>query len=175
MMKQLLLLTFLLTHTLFGIDFSKVQTFEADFIQKVTDDMGKELVYKGHIQAAQPQFALWSYKSPVEKNIYISMNQLTIVEPDLEQVIMQRIASEFNFFQLIRQAKKIDNTHASTTINNTTYTIISTHKQLLHAITYTDELGNKVTIEFFNESINKSIDPKLFVPQYPFDYDIIRG
>ena len=175
MMKQLLLLSFLFLYTLFGADFSNVQTFQADFIQKVTDDKGKELIYKGHIQAAQPQFALWSYTSPVEKNIYISMNQLTIVEPELEQVIVRHIASEFNFFKMIRKAKKIDAMHASTTINNTTYTIISTKEQLLHAITYKDELDNTITIEFFNESINKSVDPKVFIPKYPPDYDLIRG
>ena len=56
-----------------------INSFEADFNQVITDDKGKKLSYSGHIVASKPQYALWSYKEPVKKDVYITPRYVTVL------------------------------------------------------------------------------------------------
>ena len=172
-MKLIILLTLFITYL--NADLSKINSFEADFIQTVEDEKGKVLSYDGHIIASKPQYALWKYTEPVKKDIYISLYKLTVIEPEIEQVIIRGISSEFDFFHMVQQAKLIAPNRYETYIQNTKYIITSTKKNTIKSIGYMDELGNKIKIEFTNETINKEIDTKIFVPNIPIGYDIIEG
>lgn len=150
-----------------------INSFEADFNQIITDDKGKELSYSGHIVASKPQYALWSYKEPVEKNVYITPRQVTVVEPEIEQVIIRRISSDFDFFKMINKAKKISDNIYIAMVNESKYTI-KLEKSMIKSISYLDEFENSVNIVFKNQSKNKIFSEDIFRANVPVEYDIIR-
>lgn len=150
-----------------------INSFEADFNQIITDDKGKELSYSGHIIATKPQYALWAYKKPVEKNVYITPRYVTVVEPEIEQAIIRKIASNFDFFNMINKAKKITKNLYIATLNESKYTI-KTEKSMIKSISYLDEFENSVSIVFNNQTINRVISEDLFRAKVPVEYDIIR-
>ncbi|MCW8838494.1 MAG: LolA-like outer membrane lipoprotein chaperone [Thiovulaceae bacterium] len=151
----------------------EINTFEADFIQSITDEKNKVLRYTGHIIASKPKSATWQYLSPIEKNIYIHNFEATIVEPEIEQVIIRRIESEFDFFQMIKIAKEIDKNSFLTVYNNTNYTI-KINNGLIESISFLDQFENKVKIKFSNQKQNHTIDKNVFIPNYPMDFDIVN-
>ncbi len=159
--------------TLSQASFDSINSFESDFIQTVTDEKNKTLTYKGHLIAQKPQNAMWSYTIPVIKDVYISSHNVTIVEPAIEQVIIRKIESNFDFFNMIRNAKKIKENVYVALYKESEFTITKNGK-LLESIAYSDEFDNKVKILFENQQQNKIIDEELFIPRFSSDYDIIR-
>ena len=150
-----------------------MDSFEADFNQTITDDKGKKLSYNGHIVASKPQYALWSYKSPVQKNVYITPRYVTVVEPEIEQAIIRNIASDFDFFSMIQKAKKVTDNIYTATLNESKYTI-KLENSMIQSISYLDEFENKVKIIFNNQSSNKIYSEDVFRANVPAEYDIIR-
>ena len=150
-----------------------ISSFEADFNQVITDDKGKELSYSGHIVASKPQYALWAYKEPVKKNVYITSRYVTVVEPEIEQAIIRKIASDFDFFNMIQKAKKITDNLYIATLNESKYTI-KIEKAMIKSISYLDGFENKVSIIFNNQSKNRVIPEDIFRAKIPVEYDIIR-
>jgi len=170
-MKYLLLLLLLLSKLLASP--MNLTTFQADFIQTITDDKNKTLTYEGKIIASYTKNALWQYTSPVEKSVYLNQNKVTIIEPELEQVIIRHIKSNFNFFNMIKNAKKITSNQYLTTFNNVKFTITTKNKKI-KTIKYFDEFENKVKIIFKNQKQNIKINNNLFLPKYNLDFDVIR-
>lgn len=171
-MKLTLLSTLLFT-SLLNASISAISSFEADFTQTITDDKDKKLSYSGHVQASKPQFAKWDYEKPVKKEIYISPFIVTIVEPEIEQVIQRKIESNFNFFQLIRNAKKVKENTYKAKYKNSTFTIF-VKKNLIESISYIDEFENDVKVVFKNQGQNHKIAEEVFTPKYPLYFDIVR-
>lgn len=165
--------TLLLSFTLGFASFDTLNTFQADFTQSVTDDKNKSLVYKGHIIASKPQNALWEYTTPIKKDVYINRFSVTLIEPEIEQVIIRKIESNFDFFSMVRNAKKIEDNKYIANYKESKFTI-TTKNELIESISYIDEFENRVKIVFENQKQNKKIDLKLFVPDYPLEFDIIR-
>jgi len=170
-MKRLLFLALVAVAAQASI--KNIQYFEANFTQNIVDDENKTITYKGHIKAAKPQYALWQYKSPVNKQVYILPHKIVIVEPELEQAIIKKIGDNFDFFSLIKNAKKIDNKHYLANFRGKNY-LITINNGILISISYKDELDNKITINFTNTKIDKKIEEKSFIPQIPEDYDLIK-
>jgi len=170
-------LKYLIIFQLFvSIAFSSVldiSSFEADFKQIVTDDKGKQLVYDGKLKALKPQFAFWNYKQPIQKSIYLTSHLITIIEPEIEQVIIKNIPASFNFFKMIQNAKEISKNTYTTHINDTLYTI-QTKDEMIKSIIYHDEFDNKVEIIFDKQFKNRKISEEIFNPIIPQEYDIIR-
>jgi outer membrane lipoprotein carrier protein len=155
-------------------DIADIFSFEADFEQKITDEQNKTIAYEGHVLATKPQFALWKYTKPIQKEVYVTSYKVVMIEPDLEQVIIKRIDSKFDIFSLIKQAKKIkDNTYLAH-YKETTFTI-KLDQNTIDSISYRDEFDNKVIIDFSHQKQNQKIDMKRFIPAIPDGYDIIRG
>jgi len=163
-LKNLFLL--ILAVTLGATEITNIHSFEADFTQSITNDKNTTLTYKGHVQASKPQFALWHYISPVEKTIYIADERAVIVEPDLEQAYIQSIGSNFDFFNVLKNAKKIGDNSFLAKFQDTIYTLKIIKGELI-SISYKDELDNRVQ--------NKVYQAKEFTPIIPIGYDIIRG
>ena len=170
-MKYILLSLLISTQIMASID--KITSFEADFTQNIKDEKEKILSYKGHVIAHKPQFAKWEYKTPVEKNIFITPFAITIVEPEIEQVIVRKIKSNFNFFQLIKNAKEIKPNVYEANYKNTIFTIVE-EDDLIKSIKYIDEFENNVIIIFENQKQNHRIELEVFNPKFPLEYDIIR-
>ena len=150
-----------------------MDSFEADFNQTITDDKGQELSYSGHIIASKPQYALWSYKSPIQKNVYITPRSVTVVEPEIEQAIIRNIASDFDFFNMIQKAKKVTNNTYIATLNESKYTI-KLENSMIKSISYLDEFENNVNMVFNKQSSNKMFSEDIFRANIPVEYDIIR-
>jgi len=170
-MKSFLLLIFL-TLSLFA-NFIELHSFSADFKQTITDDQNKKLIYTGSLQAKEPQSALWLYKTPVQKSIYIKENRVVIIEPELEQAIIKHIPANFDFFHMIQNAKKVKKDTYMAMIDNKTYTIIL-DKGIVKELLYADDFGNKIQILFLHQSQNKAIKSSIFNPIIPSEYDVIQ-
>ncbi|MBU0721563.1 LolA-like outer membrane lipoprotein chaperone [bacterium] len=169
---KLLFISVLFLSSLFA-SLDSIHSFEADFTQSVTDDKNKTLTYNGRILASKPQNAIWSYTHPIQKDVYIHANTLTIIEPEIEQVIIKTIESKLDFFKMIKDAKKIDENSYIAIFQDSKYTI-TTKDKLIQSISYKDEFENQVKIEFKEQKQNQGINKKLFTPNIPIDFDIIR-
>jgi outer membrane lipoprotein carrier protein len=153
-------------------DLQSISSIEADFSQTIVDDHNKTLVYKGHLFASKPQYALWQYTQPVKKEIYLYNDRVTIIEPELEQAIIKHLQNQLNFFTLIKQAKQIDKHHYVTFMKDKKI-FITLNKDKIESIHYKDEFENDVTLIFTNEIINKAIPQNIFEAKIPIDFDII--
>lgn len=170
-MKHILIL--LIAFTLSFASLDEINSFEADFTQSVTDENNKVLSYSGSIMAAKPQNVMWDYEKPIKKNVYINTESVTIVEPEIEQVIIKEIESNFNFFNMIKNAKKTKENTFVATYKESVFTI-TTKNSFIKSISYTDEFENRVVITFDNQKQNESINSNVFIPKIPTDFDIIR-
>ena len=163
----------LLCSTLSFAAIDNINSFEADFTQTVTDDKNTSLNYSGYVQAKKPQNALWSYKKPVKKDVYISNRRVTIVEPEIEQVIIRRINTGFDFFKMVKNATKIAKNVYEANYKNTRFTIYLKNN-LIEKISYKDEFDNSVVIQFKKQKQNTKLENDIFIAKFPLYFDIIR-
>ena len=157
---KFIFLSYFLVSSLFA-EFLDINSFRANFKQTVTDEDNKTLVYTGSLQAKKPQFALWYYKTPIKKSIYIQDNQVLMIEPELEQVIIKNIPENFDFFHILNSAKQIKPNIYVATIDSKHYTI-NLLKGTISSIGYSDDFGNKVQILFSEQSQNIEINDLIF-------------
>jgi len=157
--------------SLFGLNLD-LENFSADFKQDLHDENNKEINYYGHIYAKYPSLSLWQYKKPIQKSIYINDRIVTIIEPDLEQAIIQKMENEIDLLKILQSAKKVKKDTYETTFNDTVYTIYI-HNQIPLAIEYKDKFDNIIKITFLQQDINTNLKKSLFHPIIDPDYDII--
>jgi len=170
-LKYIFLLSLLVTLSFANID--AINSFEADFKQDVTNDKGNVLSYTGHIKAIKPQNALWSYQTPIQKEIYVTAYKVVIVEPEIEQAIVKVIQNDFDFFSMMKNAKEIKKNVYSATFKESKFTIKLKNAKI-DSISYIDEFENSVVITFTKQIQNRNIDAKTFKVNIPMEYDIIR-
>ena len=159
--------------TLALASFDNISSFQADFTQSVTDDKKKVLSYSGTVIASKPQNAVWKYIKPINKLVYINSYKVTIIEPEIEQAIVKRIESNFDFFNMIKNAKMITKDVYIAKYKNSEFTIMTENK-LIKSIAYIDEFENSVQVVFENQEQNEKIDEKIFIPHIPIEFDIVR-
>ena len=153
--------------------FENITTFEADFTQSIINNSGKEIRYNGKIYAKKPYYIYWKYTNPIQKNVYLNKNEVVIIEPELEQVIISELQKEINILEMLKDSKKIATNHYISQLNNIEYTIFLRDNKLSR-ITYMDEIDNKVIIYFENSSQNNTLDSKIFKYTIPSEFDIIQ-
>lgn len=171
-MRFLPLFSFL-TLTLFASP-QDINSFNSPFEQRIVDEHGKVIVYRGELWAAKPQNALWSYQKPIQKSVYINAKRLVILEPQLEQATIRSLGDEIDFLEIIKKAKKIDNDHYKATVNGQIYAI-TFKNDLLSTIQYTDGYDNKVTIQFLKPTQNAAIPSSRFQPSIPAGFDVLKN
>lgn len=171
-MKHIFIL--LLLYTSSFAFFNNLNTFQADFTQTVTDEKDKVLSYSGFVKASKPQNAVWTYTTPIKKEVYININTATVIEPEIEQAIIKHIETNFSFFNMINNAKKIKKNTFVANYKESNFTIV-TKNNLIESISYIDEFENKVKIVFKNQKQNEVISPERFIPNIPADFDIINN
>ena len=169
-MKRVLLAT-LLTTSLYA-SFTDIDSFEADFLQNIVDEKGVKVTYTGHVTASKPHYALWQYLKPVQKSVYILVNKIVVIEPELEQVVIKHLNENFDLFKIIHNAKKIDTNRYLAKFRNKEY-IITTDNKTIQSIVYKDALENHVEIIFDHQKINKKITKEKYIPYIPDEYDVI--
>jgi len=170
-MRTLLITLFTIT-TLFAIG-EETNTMQADFTQTITDDKNKTITYKGDMLAKRPNLALWHYKDPIEKSVYITAHKATIIEPELEQAIIKKLDNNIDLLAILASAKKESKNHYNAVYGDKTYHIKMINKQI-DSITYRDAFDNTVKITFTKQQINNKISDSKFSAVIPVDYDLIK-
>lgn len=150
-----------------------VTTFSSDFEQTIIDDQNKTLRYHGNFIAKAPAMALWDYREPIVKQVLINGNSVTMVEPDLEQVIYKRIEKDFDFFGILEKALLIEKGHYEASYEYRRFSLYL-DGNVIKKIVYLDDFDNVVTIRFTNTVQNAPIDEKRFSVTVPDFYDVIR-
>ncbi len=167
------IVTLIISFTLSFASLDEINSFEASFTQSVTDSNNKVLSYSGSIMAKKPQNVVWDYAKPIKKNVYINTQSVTIIEPEIEQVIIKQIESSFNFFNMIQNAKLVKEDTFIAKYKESIFTI-TTKNNYIKSISYIDEFENKVMIVFDNQKQNEHINSNVFIPKIPSDFDIIE-
>jgi len=170
-MKYIIVLALFIT-TLFAFG-EKIQSFEADFTQVITDEENKTLTYKGKLYSKRPSLVMWHYTAPINKKIYVQDSRVIILEPELEQAIIKRLEREIDFFEILSSAKKSDDTHYKTSYKGIDFTLKET-KGMIESLVYVDQLENSVKIIFSQQKQNHPIDMSVFEPKIPLDFDVIQ-
>ena len=170
-MKHIILLQILLQ--LAYAQILTINSFEADFKQELTDEKGKVISYKGHISAVKPNYALWKYETPLNKEIYVSKTKVIILEPEIEQVIIRNTYLDFDIFDLIKNAIMLKENTYKAHFRETDFQIVFKNS-LISSISYKDELDNSIKILFSKQLQNKKIPLNRFIPSIPDEYDVIR-
>jgi len=167
------LLFIFITHSLQAQNLQDIQTFEANFTQTIRSPSGKKISYRGILHIHEPSLVRWQYITPIEKFVYIKKYTITIIEPDLEQVVVTKLDKEINVLELLKQATLISQNTYSSNFNNIQY-ILTLKNNLLENIQYKDELENEVIITFKKVHQNHKIDNSIFKFTIPHDYDVIK-
>lgn len=170
-MKRLLIP--IICSTLSYASLSDIYSFKADFTQSVTDDKNATLIYNGHIQAQKPQNALWNYLKPIQKDVFINIFKVTVIEPEIEQVIIRKTESNFDFFMMVKNATKLAKNLYEAKYKDAKF-LIRTKEEIIESISYKDEFENNVVISFENQKQNIHIEETTFIAQYPEGFDIVR-
>ena len=157
---------------LFGFPI-ELSTIESDFVQTIIDDHNKSIIYKGKLWAKKPSMAHWNYSKPIEKDIYMLYSKVTIIEPDLEQVIIKNIGDTIDLITIISNSKKLTSKHYVAKYNGKDYHIYL-DKKTLKSLQYMDDFGNKTVIDFINMRQNIDINDTKLEVIIPKDYDIIK-
>ncbi len=152
----------------------ELSTIQSDFIQTIVDDHNKSIVYEGKLWTKKPSQAHWNYSKPIEKDIYMLHSKVTIIEPDLEQVIIKKIGENIDIIAIISHSKKLAPEHYVATYNEKDYHIYL-DKKILKSLQYVDDFGNKTIIDFKNIRQNIDINDSNFELIIPENYDVISG
>lgn len=171
-LMRIIFITLLVFSSLFGIS-EKTNTMKANFIQTITDDKNITITYEGSMLAKRPNMALWHYIKPIEKTVYITAHDVTIVEPELEQAIVKRLGNSIDILAILASAKR-ESKNRYTAIYNAKEYHIETEDDMIKTISYTDAFDNLVKIKFSDQKINTKIDNSHFKAAIPADFDIIN-
>ncbi len=152
-----------------------IKSIQSNFKQTIINEKNSKIVYQGKMSAlADKNLALWEYTSPIHKKIYYEGDgKVVIFEPELEQVIFAKLGKVPNVLKLISSAKEIAPNRLKTKFNGITY-YINLNGDKISSISYTDEMKNRVTIEFLNERVNTNINKNIFAYIIPKGYDILE-
>ncbi len=169
---KVLIMSLFLSYSLFGtiLDFKTIST---NFKQIVKNKSGNEAIYKGTLKIKGNDKILWSYQTPVIKNVYINKNSVIIDEPELEQAITSSLNDELNMVKIINNSKKVSANTYENTLEDTKYRIII-ENNVLKSVSYKDELDNKVLIFFTNFQKDIFINDGVFSFKIPKHYDVIK-
>ncbi|MDR1554736.1 MAG: LolA-like outer membrane lipoprotein chaperone [Campylobacteraceae bacterium] len=155
-----------------------IKSISSNFTQLITSSEGDVLKYEGNLQAlndGSDNFALWVYKTPIEKKIYFTNNRVVMIEPDLEQAIVTSVEEIPDMSSILNQALSINKTSSDVNVTflDTTYNI-SFEDAIPTKISYTDKLDNKIDILLENANLNINIYKLTFQVEIPEGFDIVQ-
>ncbi len=157
---------------LFAIS-EKTETMKADFTQTIVNDKKGTITYKGTMSAKRPNMAIWHYKEPIDKTVYITAENVTVVEPELEQAIVRKLDDTIDILAILASARKTGKESYISYYDGKEYSI-TMQKGMIRAISFTDAFDNIVTIVFTQQLINHKISDSDFNAVIPAGFDIIR-
>lgn len=149
-----------------------LKTFSADFTQTISGAKHSKIGYSGTIKAKLPNMIKWDYIKPIKKTVYVNNDQITIIQPLIQQAIVTNINNTLPFFSIVKNAKQIAPNRYQTLFNKTKI-YLTTNKNKIVSIMYHDQLQNKVTITFTHQEQNKRLSNQIFHAVIPSSYDVI--
>ncbi|BCD60451.1 MULTISPECIES: LolA-like outer membrane lipoprotein chaperone [unclassified Nitratiruptor] len=150
----------------------KIESLQSHFIQQITNDQNKTITYEGEVVYKAPNHIYWKYESPIQKKIYINGKKAVIIEPEIEQAVIKRLGNTLSLDTMLQNAKKISKNRYEGVYKNKNFTLLLENSKL-YKIEYTDNLGNRVSIQFIDPKQNIQIDPSLFIYKIDPAYDVI--
>lgn len=157
---------------LFGLSFD-YDSFEANFVQTVTNKSGKKIVYSGKIIAKKPNLALWEYTKPTKKSVFLNDEGVIIYEPELFQAKYLKKRNSVSLESILKKAKPEGKNEYSAKDGDTIYHF-SVSDNMIERLTYKDSLENDTEIVFSNRKKNIPIANKTFEFTPAPDIDIIK-
>ena len=148
-----------------------ITTFQSAFVQTVTNDQNKTLRYEGKLYFKQPGHLLWIYTKPIKKRIYIHNNKVTVIEPDLEQVVIKNM-EEKDLFTLLQKAEKIEKDHYILRQKDRTFHIYLKNG-VIKKVRYKDQFDNENVVLFEKPKQNRKIDENIFKVEIDPSYDVV--
>ena len=157
---------------LFGLNID-FESFSADFSQTVTNEHNKKITYSGSLSVKKPDKALWNYKKPVKKELYINESQIIVYEPELMQAVYMHKKSMPSINEMLKSAVDLGGGKYKTRSADKDITFELTGS-LPQNISYIDDMGNSVKIVFSNQKKNPPLTNANFEFNAPSGIDIIR-
>ena len=171
--KFLVLIMLFISNVFASSQLENLKSFEADFIQSVTNEADKTIEYKGKVFIKNSSKVLWKYKTPIIKNVYV-LNDIAIVdEPELEQAIYTTLENSIDIVKLLKDAKKVEENKYEAELYSTKY-IILLENDKIKSLSYSDQLENNILITFLNSKQNINISDVVFNFIPPEYYDIVE-
>lgn len=154
-------------------ELENLKSFEANFLQSVTNEANKTIEYKGKVFIKNSSKVLWKYETPIIKNVYVLDNIVIVDEPELEQAIYTTLENSIDIVKLLKDAKKVQDNKYEAELYDTKYTIILKNDKI-ESLSYVDQLENKILIKFYESKQNIEISDEIFNFFPPSHYDIIK-
>jgi len=169
-------------------------SFQAGFLQYTLDASGTNIQeIKGKIWLQKPHLFRWHAEPPFEQIIVADGKSLWIYDPDLEQVIVQKLNAKIAQTPMLLLSGDTKSLHSSFEIyaytdevgsnfvlkplaSDSLFEILTLSFQDEHIsqIRIEDSLDQKTSIQFQDSVINQEIDSQIFEFIVPAGVDVIR-
>jgi outer membrane lipoprotein carrier protein len=170
-----------------------LQSFEANFNQRLTDKSGRILdESSGRLAIQRPNRFRWDYREPAEQVIVADGKRIWLYDPELEQVTVRRLDDTLSAtpamllsgegklqdnFKVVR-SKREDNVdwvtlepqRADTDFKSVTLGFVGSE---LRHMQLADKLNQVTSLEFADMQSNKPLDPQRFTFTPPPGADVI--
>ena len=172
-MKMSLLLV--LVSSLLSAGIALPETFQANFIQKITNTKKTVIHYSGKVRFSDQSLFKWRYETPTQKEVCSNGLEIMVVDHDLEQVSVYLIDKGFDIAKILKKAEPKSPGIYLAEYENKQYTIQLDVQKRLQSIAYFDDLDNKVQIVFKQMKYGKGNLPLATMRcDYPDGYDKIE-
>ncbi|WP_251976790.1 outer membrane lipoprotein chaperone LolA [Salinicola avicenniae] len=171
-----------------------LKTYSADFEQQILDAGGSSLQdTSGHMWLSRPGHFRWEVNQPYRQLVVSDGNEVTLYDPDLEQVTIQplddrvthtpalllsgRASALADNYDVTRQQQGATETFTLVPQANDTLfeqLKLTFYSEKLDALQMTDSTGQRTAIDFDDAETNVSIDPAQFAFEIPEGADVIR-
>jgi len=150
--------------------------FSADFLQKVSNEKKKTILYRGKVMMSTPSSLKWIYRKPTDKEVCSDGKRVVVVDHDLEQASFYRMEKKFDLAAVLRKARHYKENLYVAEYGGKNYTIAVDSKGRIEQIAYRDDLDNVVNIRFTHvRYLSKPFDAAQLRCKIPKDYDRIGG
>jgi len=150
------------------------ESFTAEFVQSVTNEQKKKIVYRGTIDFSSPDRLKWRYTAPSKKEVCTSGKKIVVVDHDLEQVSRYRMDKGLDLAAILGNARPHRKSVYIAKYGRKYYTIQLNSRQELSRIAYKDDLDNTVLIIFSKMRYSdKPIAESRMECSYPDRYDMV--
>ena len=178
MIKKLRILLFIISGTIVFAQsaITLPESFSAEFVQTVTNEQKKKIVYRGKIDFSSPDRLKWHYRTPSKKEVCTDGKKIVVVDHDLEQVSSYVMDKGLDLAAILKNAKPHRKSVYIAKYSGRYYTIQINSRKELSRIAYKDDLDNTVLIIFSKMHYGRKPLPESRTQcSYPDSYDRIGG